>query len=96
MNGGWRAMAHKLILQHNQHGVSLTIPGWEGDQPPDFDDSGFPVLEVKGPHLQEKQVREWLWQNRAPAKDAHLIWSLYDDGKGISRLGLGVLVQTPV
>lgn len=84
MEGGWRHMATDLITQHNLNGRAVVgLMSNEVEEVPSH-------LVVEGPVVKASTVRAFLWEVRREAQRACIMWSVYDEEKNQSVIGLGV------
>lgn len=97
MNSDWKEIARTLVQRYRASGwATIDRHGRDASSLPStlLDKSGEQTLKVEGRNLNERKVRQWLWDSRrhpAMGDENLFIWVVYDDDRNVTEVGLGVM-----
>tara|TARA_R110000822_G_scaffold178700_1_gene318619 strand:- start:28 stop:354 length:327 start_codon:yes stop_codon:yes gene_type:complete len=98
----WKKISKRLSEDHPKGWVLLDAPEFSRTEAPEWAaefNHITPHLEVSGPDLRPKDIRQFLWDNRslrALTRDRAFVWTKYDEDSDSSSLGFGTLTLTSV
>jgi hypothetical protein len=93
-----KELAREVSQKHNAVGASLTPYSQDVEDVGSASDASEWVMEVEGPYVSPKDVRSLLWETRkwhGWEDGTGIVWSIYDEKAGVSRVGWGRLAPQP-